>query len=88
MNVEILHTHRTHCFLHLLKRARSRNIDLSSAAAESLQDSIQRMEPLFVRPKQNRYRLAVRHHGRWLIVTYDARLHCLVTVWRDQKRVR
>jgi hypothetical protein len=88
MNVEILHTHRTHCFLHLMKRVRSRKINLSSAAAQSLQDTISRMEAVFVAPGQSRYRLAVRHHGRWLIVTYDARLHCLVTVWPDQKRVR
>lgn len=87
MNIEILHIHRTHCFLHLMKRAKTRNIDLNAASAQSLQDAIQRMEPVFVRAGQYRYRLPVRHHGRWLIVTYDARLHCLVTVWRDQKRV-
>tara|TARA_B100000674_G_scaffold499362_1_gene544477 strand:+ start:1324 stop:1593 length:270 start_codon:yes stop_codon:yes gene_type:complete len=86
VNLDALIAHRTHCFLHVLKRARARHIDLSPAAIESLQDAIERLERAFVRDGQARYRLTVRHAGQWLVVTYDARLHCLVTVWTHPNR--
>lgn len=86
MNVAALMIHREHCFLHILKRAKARKINLSPEAAASLQDAINRLEPAFVRAGTVRYRLRVRHASRWVIVTYDARLHCLVTVWPDPHR--
>jgi hypothetical protein len=79
--------HRNNCFYHVLKRARARRIALSMAEAESLQDALRRMEPVFV-SERSRYRIPVRHRGVWLIAIYDARLHVLVTIWRDSKRVR
>ncbi|OSQ45557.1 hypothetical protein [Thalassospira sp. MCCC 1A01428] len=79
--------HRNNCFYHVLKRARARQIALSMREAESLQDALRRLEPVFVSDR-SRYRIPVRHHGVWLIAIYDARLHVLVTIWRDEKRVR
>ncbi len=78
--------HREHCFLHALKRARHRHIDLSPAAAESLQDAIARLEPAFSMKGRDRYQLNVRHAGEWLVVTYDINLHCLVTLWPHPQR--
>lgn len=85
--VDAVLIHRKNCFLHALKRARARRIALTPAEAESLQDSLRLMEPVFA-AERSRYRIPVRHRGVWLIAIYDVRLHVLVTVWRDYKRVR
>lgn len=81
MDVDALLVHRFRCRLHVEKRAIQRRIPLSPWDIDRLERSLERLRPAFERPGVNRYRLTLKHDSRRLVVIYDTRLCCLVSLW-------
>ncbi len=73
--------HRDLCRRHFIGRACERGIELTPAEARRLERRLGRARPAFLRPGVDRYRLRLKWKNRRIVVVYDSRLGCLVTLW-------
>lgn len=82
---------RLACRFHLFRREAKRGIDLLPEDVAAIEAAIDKMRPAFERAGRTRYLIRVKRAPRLatrpcryddrIVVVYDTRLSCLVTVW-------
>lgn len=78
---------RHYCHRHLARRARDHGIALRPADVTRIERRIERARPAWQRPGVERYVIRINRGRRdRLSFVYDARLACLVSVWRLPRR--